>query len=76
MTGATLVGVLLSVSWGRLPPAIAFGTLAACGACVGVGALLVQDGPGPGDWAIAPAVLAMLTPIHTRVLFGPPGTRR
>jgi peptidoglycan/LPS O-acetylase OafA/YrhL len=49
--------------------------LAACGALVGAGALLVQEAPGVGDWAIAPAVLAVLTPVHARLVAGPAGGR-
>lgn len=47
--------------------------LAACGALVGVGALLVQEAPGAVDWAIAPSVLAVLTAVHARLVLGPLG---
>lgn len=64
------------VLWRRLPAAALFVSLAACGALVGVGALLVQDRSGPGDWAIAPIALAVLTPIHARLVLGRPTASR
>lgn len=61
--------------WRRVPSAAPYALLAACGVLVGVGALLVQDRPGPGDWVIAPVALGVLTPIHARLVFGRPGPR-
>lgn len=62
--------------WRRLPQALAMALLAACGALVAVGALTVQEHAGAGDWAIAIGALAVLTPIHARLVFGRPGTPR
>lgn len=60
--------------WRRLPGPAVFVLLAASGAVVGAGALLVQVGAGPGDWALTLIVLGGLTPLHGRLLFGPPGS--
>lgn len=73
-SGAALL--LVFGAWRRLPQAAAIALLAACGALVAVGALLVQDRPGVGDWLIAPVALAVLAPLHARLVFGPPGASR
>jgi hypothetical protein len=57
----------------RLPMAAAFGILAASGAIVGAGALLVQDEVAASEWAITLVALGVLTPLHARLLFGRPG---
>jgi hypothetical protein len=81
----TLVGVALLVDgsvaglitqfwlWRRIPVPAAFVLLAVSGSAIGAGALLVQEGVGPGDWAITLLVLGGLTPLHGRLVFGRPG---
>jgi hypothetical protein len=64
----TLFGV-----WRRLPAPVSLVLLAASGAVIGAGALLVQEGAGPGDWALTLVVLGSLTPLHGRLVFGRPG---
>lgn len=76
LAAAAAAAVVLIARWARLAAPAAFGGLVVCGACIGVGALLVQEAPGAGDWVIAPVVLGTLTPIHARLLLGRPGTRR
>ena len=76
MVGSGIALLVVLRFWRRLRRLLAMSALAACGALVGAGALLVQGDPGPGDWAIAPAVLAALTPLHARLVFGPPGSSR
>jgi hypothetical protein len=59
--------------WRRLPGPAALVLLAAAGMAIGAGALLVQEVARPGDWAITLVVLGGLTPVHGRLVFGPPG---
>lgn len=57
----------------RLPgPAVAV-IVGSCGAAVGAGGLLVQPDAGVAEWVIAPAALAVLLPLHVRVVLGPLG---
>lgn len=76
VSGGGLALVVALALWRRLSPAVLFVSLAACGALVGVGSLLVQGRPGPGDWAIAPIAMAVLTPIHARFVLGRPSASR
>ena len=59
--------------WRRLPPTAALALLAAAGAAVGAGGVLVQDRSGAGDVVVALVALAALTPLHCRLVFGRPG---
>lgn len=76
--GLIVAGGLLAILtsfllWRRLPMAAAFGVLAASGAIVGTGALLVQDEVDGAEWAITLLALGVLAPMHARLLFGRPG---
>lgn len=76
--GLIVAGGLLSVLtafglWRRLAAAAGFGGLAASGAIVGAGALLVQDEVAAAEWAITLLALAVLTPVHARLVLGRPG---
>lgn len=73
VSGCILGLLTLFGLWRRLPVPAAFALLAASGAAVGAGALLVQEGAGPGDWALTLSVLGALTPLHGRLVFGRPG---
>lgn len=73
VAGSVLGLFTLSVLWRRLSLPVAFVLLAASGAAIGAGALLVQDRAGPGDWALTVFVLGVLTPLHGRLVFGRPG---
>jgi hypothetical protein len=49
--------------------------MASCGIGVATGGLLVQGDVGAASWVVAVLVLAVLTPVHARLVFGPPGPR-
>lgn len=73
----SLLGLLIVFgAWRSLPDGVAFATLAGCGALVGAGALLVQEHASGVEWAITLLVLGVLTPVHARLVFGPPGSSR
>jgi hypothetical protein len=74
VAGALLTLLVYFVLWRRVPPAVAFTSIAACGLILGAGALLVQDGVSGAEWALTLAVLAALGPLHGRLVFGRPGT--
>lgn len=57
----------------RFPGAAVMGLLAAAGAAVGVGAMLVQDPAGAANWVITVGGLAAMVPFHVRVALGPLG---
>jgi hypothetical protein len=74
IVAGSLLALLIAIGlWRRLPGPAALALLAAAGVIVGTGALLVQDDPGPGDWALTLLVLGLLTPLHGRLVFGLPG---
>ncbi|MBI3647155.1 MAG: hypothetical protein HY240_00085 [Actinobacteria bacterium] len=50
--------------------------LAAAGSGEGAGALLVQHGARPAEWALVLFALAVLVPVHARVLFAGEGPLR
>jgi hypothetical protein len=76
VAGSVLSLLTLFVLWRRLPVPAAFVLLAVSGTAIGAGALLVQEGVGPGDWALTLIVLGTLTPLHGRLVFGRPGALR
>jgi hypothetical protein len=70
--------VLLAVAFGLrgragAPVCIALGVLG--GGILAAGALLVQRHASPGDWIVAVGALALLMPVHMRVLLGPFGLK-
>jgi len=65
--------VIVFFLWRRLTPVTALALMAACGMAIGAGGLLVQEDVGPASWAVALVVLGLLTPVHARLVFGPPG---
>lgn len=74
IAAGTALGLLaVFVLWRRLPEWAAIGIMSACGAAIGAGALLVQDRASAGDWVLAVGALAVLTPLHARLVFGRPG---
>jgi hypothetical protein len=71
IAGGVVAGLWTASSlWGTGPARVSVGMAAASGAAVGAGALLVQDRGAIGDWIVAVGGLAMLTPVHLRVLLG------
>jgi hypothetical protein len=73
VAGSLLALITVTGLWRRLPWPAALVLLSAAGGIVGAGAMLVQEDPGPGDWALTLLVLGVLTPLHARLVFGPPG---
>lgn len=75
IVASSAVGALIVFGlWGRLPPGFAFGSVSLCGMGIAAGGLLVQEDVGWASWVAALAALAALTPIHMRLVFGPPGS--
>lgn len=73
----TLVGLLaVFLLWHRIPAALALVVASACGMCLAAGGLLVQEDVGAASWAFAIVLLAILAPVHARLVFGPPGRPR
>lgn len=64
------------VLWPRLPSIVGLTLIAVCGGAIAAGGLLLRDDPGTGDWILAIAVLAVLAPLHSRLVFGSSGGRR
>ena len=57
----------------RVPLPVAMALLAVAGACLGAGALLVQDEPVNAlNWAATLLLGALFLPVHVWVAFGPP----
>ena len=72
---SSAIGALIVFGlWRRLPAGLVFGSTAACGLGIATGGLLVQEDVGVASWVVALVVLAVLTPLHMRLVFGPPGT--
>ena len=60
----------------RLPSIAVTAILAAVGAGLGWGGMLLQDDPSPGEFIAAVVLLAVLVPAHVRIVLGPFGPRR
>ncbi len=54
----------------RLPRIAVIALLAASGAAIGAGALLVQGRASGAEWALTLAVLGAMTPFQARLVFG------
>jgi hypothetical protein len=75
-----VASVLAAVTGGRLrtrlpKPAIDV-LMALSGAGIGAGGLMTLDGVGAGSWIVAPAILAIVAPLHVRALFAGEGPLR
>ena len=75
VAGAMLALLVAFALWRRLRPAVSVVALAGAGAAIGAGGLLVQEHVGAANWAVAVAFMAVLTPLHCRLLFGRAGAR-
>jgi hypothetical protein len=74
IAGASALGLLtVFVLWRRVPAAAGYALMASCGVGVAVGGLLVQDDVGTASWVVAVVALGVVTPVHARLVFGPPG---
>ena len=69
------VGGLLTVFvlWRRIAAALVLLVTSVCGMLLAAGGLLLQEDVGVASWAFALVLLAILAPIHARLVFGPPG---
>lgn len=72
VAGGLGLGVVLTL-WRRIRPRVAALLLGLLGVVLGTGALLLQDDPGPADWAVVLSVLAISMPVHFRFAFGSSG---
>jgi hypothetical protein len=74
IVAGSLVGLLtVFVLWRRIPAALAILILCLSGVALGAGGLLVQEDVGAASWVFTLAVLAVMAPIHARLVFGRPG---
>jgi len=73
VAGASWGCVVAFGLWHRLPGPIAVPLAGLSGALAGVGGLLVQDDVGAVSWVVTMLAFVVLTPVHTRLVFGPPG---
>lgn len=74
IAGASVLGLLtVFVLWRRMPAAAAYALMASCGVGVAAGGLLVQDDVGTASWVVAVVALGVVSPVHARLVFGPPG---
>ena len=74
IVASSVIGALIVFGlWRRLPSGLAFGSMAVCGMGIAAGGLLLQEDVGVASWLVALAVLGVLTPLHMRLVFGPPG---
>ena len=77
IVAGTVVGLLtVFLLWHRIPAALSLVVASACGMCLAAGGLLVQEDVGAASWAFALVLLAILAPVHARLVFGPPGRPR
>lgn len=77
IVASSVIGAVIVFGlWRRLPVGIALGSMAVCGMGIAAGGLLVQEDVGAASWVVALGALAVLTPLHMRLVFGPPGRRR
>jgi hypothetical protein len=72
------VFAIVTGGWLRLtlPRPATDALMALAGAGIGVGGLLLLDDVGTASWIAAPAVLAIVAPLHVRALFARGGPFR
>ena len=74
IVASSAIGALIVFGlWRRLPPGLALGSMALCGMGIAAGGLLVQEDVGAASWVVALGALAVISPLHMRLVFGPPG---
>lgn len=74
---AGAAGVVVSGFWlrPRLPGPVVFALISASSVALTAGALVVQEHTTVADWIVALVAMALLGPLHVRVLLGPFGRR-
>ena len=55
----------------RAPAALSLGIVSVAGAALAVGGLLFLDDPSAAEWALAVIGMAILAPVHARIVLGP-----
>jgi hypothetical protein len=73
VAGAAVVAVTGFVLRRRLPAPVVVLLVAGASVAIGAGALVVQDHTTMADWVVALGAMAVLGPLHIRVLVGPFG---
>ena len=74
IVAASAVGAVIVFGlWRRIPPVLAFVSVAACGMAIGTGGLLVQEDVGAASWVVTLVLLGLIAPVHMRLVLGPPG---
>jgi hypothetical protein len=75
---ASSLALLATVRWSlpRVPRPLTDLLLAAFGAVLGVGGLLLQSDVGLAAWILTPVAVATITVLHVRVLFAGSGPLR
>ncbi len=75
--GAALAALITSfVLRPRFAPVATGAILAAAGAGIGWGGMLLQQDPSAGEFVVAVVLLTVLVPAHVRVVLGPFGPPR
>lgn len=81
--GAWLVAVSAAIALAtalflrrRVAPMVVAGILAVAGVGIGWGAMCLQDDPSGGEFVTAVVILAVLIPVHVRIVLGPFGPQR
>jgi hypothetical protein len=73
LIGGAALAVGAALAGGRRLRPVSVAILAAGGACLGAGALLVQDRDvNAANWAATLVLAAALTPAHAWIVLGPP----
>jgi hypothetical protein len=73
VAGASFACVVMFGLWRRVSGPLALGLVGLSGAVAGAGGLLVQDDVGAASWFVTMFAFVVMTPVHARLVFGPPG---
>jgi hypothetical protein len=73
VVGASFACVVMFGLWHRVPRLVALGLAGLSGAVAGAGGLLVQEDVGAASWVVTLIAFVVMTPVHARLVFGPPG---
>ena len=77
VVASVAVGLVMAFVLRNLLPAMVVAlVLAACGAGIAWGGMLLRPDPSAGEVVAAVVVLAALVPAHVRIVLGPFGPRR
>ena len=78
IVAASAVGgfLVFGPPWRSMAAGPAIASVAACGVAIAAGGLLLQEDVGAASWVLALVALGIVAPVHTRLVFGPPGAAR